>query len=61
MVFRALGASTSFALQVDFPSPWSTFFQDLLATVQQGPAMVDMFCRIMQTIDSDVITLDIHR
>lgn len=48
-------------VQLEYPEKWPTFFHDLLTAVQKLPQMVDMFCRIMQTIDTDVISLEIHR
>jgi hypothetical protein len=46
---------------VEYPAAWPTFFHDLIATAQQGPALADMFGRIMAAVDEDIISLEIPR
>ena len=48
-------------MQNEFPKQWPTFFDELLAMLSEGHRVVDMFCRIMNSIDEDVISLDIFR
>ncbi len=48
-------------MQNEFPKHWPTFFDELLAMLSKGHRAVDMFCRIMNSIDEDVISLDIFR
>lgn len=48
-------------VQNEFPKHWPTFFDELLAMLSEGHRAVDMFCRIMNSIDEDVISLDIFR
>lgn len=45
----------------EFPSLWPTFFQDMLGTLNQGLPAVDLFCRILVSIDEDIISLDVPR
>ena len=40
---------------------WPTFFHDLIEVLERGVSVADMFCRILLAIDSDIISLDIHR
>ena len=43
-------------LRMDYPAGWPSFFHDLVATLGQGPAMVDIFDRVLfqvTTIDSN--------
>lgn len=48
-------------LQNEYPNKWPSFWKDLLRMLPEGPAVVDMFCRILAAIDDDVISLDIAR
>ena len=49
----------SLAFVVDYPSRWSSFFSDLLQTLNMGSLAVDMFLRVLLAIDSDVVDRDI--
>lgn len=48
-------------VQLEYPHAWPSFFRDLIAAAQQGPGLADMFCRIMNSVDEDIISLDIPR
>ena len=48
-------------LQNEYPEKWPTFWKELLGMLSEGPGVVDMLCRILITIDDDVISLDISR
>lgn len=48
-------------VQLEYPSAWPDFFRDLIRAASQGPGLVDMFCRIMVSVDEDIISLDIPR
>lgn len=45
----------------EYPDVWPTFFQDLLGTLGQGRQAVDLFCRILVSVDEDIISLDVPR
>ncbi|KAI7842372.1 hypothetical protein COHA_004011 [Chlorella ohadii] len=45
----------------EYPDQWPSFFQDLLGTLAQGAAAVDLFCRILVSVDQDIISLDVPR
>ena len=48
-------------VQFEYPAAWPTFFRDLIAAARQGPGLADMFCRVMASVDEDVISLEIAR
>jgi len=39
----------------EYPSPWRSFFSDIVQTLQKGTAAVDLFFRVLITIDEDII------
>lgn len=46
----------------EYPSSgWPTFFQDVLGTLSQGPQAVDFLCRILVSIDEDIVSLEVPR
>ena len=45
----------------EYPESWPSFFKDLFDTLQGGPVMVDMFLRIVETIDRLVVATDTVR
>lgn len=47
--------------QYEYPAHWPTFFHDLIAATAQGDGVVDMFCRILLSVDEDIVSLDIPR
>lgn len=46
---------------IDYPSGWPSVFLDLLGFLAKGPGVVDMFCRVLNTLDEEVISLDYPR
>eukprot|EP00850_Spirogloea_muscicola_P015251 SM000115S23930 [mRNA] locus=s115:316090:322671:+ [translate_table: standard] len=44
-----------------YPAEWPSAFLDLLGLLERGPAVVDMFSRIMATLDEELISLDYAR
>jgi len=48
-------------VQLEYPAVWPTFFRDLIAAAHQGPGLADMLCRVMVSVDEDIISLDIPR
>eukprot|EP01018_Ginkgo_biloba_P004887 Gb_29796 [translate_table: standard] len=46
---------------MDYPSRWPTVFLDLLSSLSKGPTVVDMFCRILNSLDDELISLDYPR
>jgi len=48
-------------VQLEYPTVWPSFFRDLIAAAAQGPGLADMFCRILVSIDEDIISLEIPR
>ncbi|MCO5598110.1 hypothetical protein L7F22_052201 [Adiantum nelumboides] len=46
---------------IDYPSGWPSVFLDLLGFLPKGRGVVDMFCRVMNTLDEEVISLDYSR
>ncbi|CAM6105358.1 unnamed protein product [Calypogeia fissa] len=46
---------------IEFPSEWPSGFLDMLTYLSKGPAVVDMFCRVFNTLDEEVISLDFPR
>ena len=45
----------------EYPSGWPTFFKELFEILQVGPVMVDMFLRIIETIDRLVVSTETIR
>eukprot|EP00741_Cyanophora_paradoxa_P006603 tig00001027_g6388.t1 len=46
----------------EYPEEWPSFFHDLLGMAQTGvPALVDMFFRILNTVDDEIASLDFSR
>lgn len=45
----------------EYPEEWPSFFQDLLSTLSSGPDAVDLFCRILVSVDEDIISLEVPR
>ena len=49
-------------LLFEYPTTWPRFFQDLIAAMKaMGEGLVDMFCRILVSVDEDLVSLDIPR
>lgn len=49
----------SLAFVVDYPGRWPMFFQDLLRTLNSGQQAVDMYLRILQAVDQEVVDREI--
>uniref|UniRef100_A0A1I8J8E6 Exportin-T n=1 Tax=Macrostomum lignano TaxID=282301 RepID=A0A1I8J8E6_9PLAT len=49
----------SLAFVVDYPQRWPTFIEDLTGTLVYGDRAVDLFLRILHTIDGDVVDREI--
>ena len=45
----------------EFPEIWPSFFHDLLQTLQQGKEAVDLFCRVLISINEDLVSLEVPR
>ncbi len=45
----------------EFLTTWPTFFDDLIALLDQGPPLVDMFLRVTLTIDEELIARTMAR
>lgn len=43
----------------DYPARWPSFFGDLIALLDCGPPAVDLFCRVLCSLDEEVICLDV--
>lgn len=48
-------------MQADFPVSWHTAFQDIISLLADGAGTADMFCRILTSVDEDIISLEIPR
>ena len=49
-------------LLFEYPGTWPHFFQDLIGAMKaMGEGLVDMFCRILVSVDEDLVSLDIPR
>ena len=51
----------SWGHQAEFPEAWPAAFQDCIALLADGAGAADMFCRILTSVDEDVISLEIPR
>ncbi|XP_058108611.1 exportin-T isoform X2 [Magnolia sinica] len=45
----------------EYPSIWSSAFLDLLSRLVDGPPLIDMFCRVLNSLDDELISLDYPR
>ena len=45
----------------EYPATWPGFFSDVLSALQENPASVDCFSRIMISIHEDIISLEVPR
>ena len=43
----------------DYPKRWPSFFTDLLQTISLGPKAVDLYLRVLLSIDSEVVDREI--
>ncbi|KAK9101542.1 hypothetical protein Scep_024972 [Stephania cephalantha] len=45
----------------EYPMIWSSVFVDFLQHLNKGAAVIDMFCRVLNALDDEVISLDYPR
>ncbi|KAK9131413.1 hypothetical protein Sjap_011900 [Stephania japonica] len=45
----------------EYPMIWSSLFVDFLQHLNKGAAVIDMFCRVLNALDDEVISLDYPR
>lgn len=45
----------------EYPDHWPTFFQELFSLLQLGPVLIDMFLRIMDSIDRLIVNSEVIR
>lgn len=45
----------------EYPLGWSSVFTDLLPCLRKGTLVIDMFCRILNALDDELISLDYPR
>lgn len=45
----------------DYPAHWPSGWTDLIALLEKGPALVDLFLRILATFDQEVISDEVPR
>lgn len=48
-------------LRMDYPAGWPTGWKDLVSLLDKGPALVDMFLRILAVFDQEVVTDEVPR
>ncbi|EFA82882.1 armadillo-like helical domain-containing protein [Heterostelium album PN500] len=45
----------------EYPENWSSFFQEFLSLLSNGPNLIDIFLRVLKAIDEEVVSYDVHR
>ncbi|XP_044486758.1 exportin-T-like [Mangifera indica] len=45
----------------EYPLIWSSVFVDFLPHLSKGPVVIDMFCRVLNSLDDELISLDYPR
>lgn len=49
-------------MRAEYPDQWPTFFRDLMGILNgAGPHVVDVFLRIIKSVDDEVISHELHR
>ncbi|XP_011625319.1 exportin-T isoform X2 [Amborella trichopoda] len=48
-------------IHLEYPIAWSSIFLDFLSHLSKGPLVVDMFCRVLNALDEELISLDYPR
>jgi exportin-T len=61
MVRPKLAQSLTLLFVEEFPHGWGSFFDELLALLPRHPMFVDMFLRVLDTIDEQVVSTDFPR
>ena len=46
---------------LDYPLDWPSIFVDFLSHLRKGPVVIDMFCRVLNTLDDELISMDYPR
>ena len=44
-------------IRVDFPKAWSSFFSDFMGLLEISKLNIDLFLRVLQTLDEDVLSV----
>ncbi|KAK6911857.1 Exportin-T, C-terminal domain [Dillenia turbinata] len=48
-------------IQFEYPVAWSSIFVDFLPHLSKGVVVIDMFCRVLNALDDELISLDYPR
>jgi exportin-T len=48
-------------IYIEYPAEWPAAFLDMLNSLSKGPVVVDMFIRVLNTLDEEVISFDFPR
>lgn len=48
-------------ISFEYPGIWPSVFVDFLPKLSKGAAVIDMFCRVLNVLDDDLISLDYPR
>ncbi|XP_047342580.1 exportin-T-like [Impatiens glandulifera] len=48
-------------IYLEYPEIWPSVFIDYLPHLNKGVTVIDMFCRILNSLDEELISLDYHR
>lgn len=48
-------------LKFDYPANWPSAWKDLVGLLEKGPALVDMYLRILATFDQEVVSDEVPR
>ncbi|GAB2222214.1 hypothetical protein Drorol1_Dr00013419 [Drosera rotundifolia] len=48
-------------IRFEYPMVWSSVFLDLLSHLSKGVVVIDMFCRVLNALDDELISLDYPR
>ncbi|KAA0059396.1 exportin-T [Cucumis melo var. makuwa] len=48
-------------IYLDYPMNWPSVFVDFLSHLRKGPVVIDMFCRVLNTLDDESISMDYPR
>ncbi|KAJ7566188.1 hypothetical protein O6H91_02G091900 [Diphasiastrum complanatum] len=48
-------------VRLEYPTEWPSVFLDILSLLSKGPGVVDMLCRILISLDEEIISLEYPR
>lgn len=48
-------------IYIEYPAEWPSAFLDMLSSLGKGPVVVDMFIRVLNALDEEVISFDFPR